>query len=110
MMIINSLQELPFYNLDNREFHLLNGTSHLQLENLKDIDIYNMISNPDKADKADPDNMFINPQSNYYDIPSLNKVLYRLGTKPISLLHCNIRSLTKNLNVLEDVMFPTSKS
>ena len=48
--------------------------------------------------------MLINPQSNYYDIPCLNKVLTKLGSNAISFLHCNIQSLSKNINLLEDTL------
>ena len=73
MITLNSLQALPFYGLDDREFHIVNGSSCSQLENLKDLDLYDILPNPDKFDEADPDHMLIFPQSYYYDIPSLNK-------------------------------------
>ena len=31
----NSLQAVPFHDLDDREFHILNGSCHLQIDNLK---------------------------------------------------------------------------
>ena len=40
------------------------------LINVKDLDLYNMLPNPDKFDEADPDHMLINPESYYHDIPS----------------------------------------
>ena len=82
----SSLQALPVHNLDDREFHILNGPCHLQIENLKDLDLYNLLPNPDKSD--DPDHISINPQSDYYDIPSLNKVLSKSGAKSFSCLPC----------------------
>ena len=81
----NSLQALPFHDLDDREFHILDGSCHLQIDNSKDLDLCNLLPNPDKSDDADPDHILINPQSDYYDISGLNKVLN----------HCNIRSLSK---------------
>ena len=38
----NSLQALPFHDLDDREFHILGGSCHLQIDNLKDLDLYNL--------------------------------------------------------------------
>ena len=86
----NSLQALPFHDLDDREFHIRNGSCHLQIDNLKDLDLdlHNLLPNPDKSDDADPDHILISPQSDYYDIPSLNKVLNKSGAKSFSFLSC----------------------
>ena len=84
----NSLQASPFRDLDDREFHILNASCHLQIDNLKDLDLYNLLPNSDKSDDADPDYISINPQSDYFDIPSLNKVLSKTGAKSFSLLPC----------------------
>ena len=46
----NSLQASPFHDLDDREFHILNGSCHLQIDNLKDLDLYNLLPNSDKSD------------------------------------------------------------
>ena len=105
----NSLQALPFHDLDDREFHILDGSCHLQIDNLKDLDLYNLLPNPDKSDDADPDHILINPQSDYYDISSLNKVLSKSGAKSFSFLHCNIRSLSKNIGLLEDMLYSLSE-
>ena len=105
----NSLQALPFHDLDDREFHILDGSCHLQIDNLKDLDLYNLLPNPDKSDDADPDHILINPQSDYYDISSLNKVLSKSGAKSFSFLHCNIRSLSKNIGLLEDMLYSFSE-
>ena len=84
----NSLQASPFHDLDDREFHILNGSCHLQIDNLKDLDLYNLLPNSNKSDDAEPDHISINPQSDYYDIPSLNKVLSKTGAKSSSFLPC----------------------
>ena len=68
-------------------------------------DFYNLLPNPDKNDEADPDLMFVNPQSDYYSISKMNNALTRRQGKGISLLHCNIRSLTKNLDLLTDMLY-----
>lgn len=106
LMTHNSLQALPFFSLNDTGFHILTGSSYLQLPNLKDLDLYNILPNPDKFDEADPDHMLISPESHYYDIPSLNTVLSKSGKNTISFLHCNIRSLPKHLNLLEDFLCP----
>ena len=80
----------------------------MQIDNLKDLDLYNLLPNPDKSDDADPDHILINPQSDYYDISSLNKVLSKSGAKSFSFLHCNIRSLSKNIGLLEDMLYSLS--
>ena len=101
----NSLQASPFHDLHDREFHILNGSCHLQIDNLKDLDLYNLLPNSDKSDDADPDHISINPQSDYYDIPSLNKVLSKTGAKSSSFLPVNISSLSKNISLLEDMLY-----
>jgi len=68
-------------------------------------DFYNLLPNPDKNDEADPDLMFSNPQSDYYSISKMNNVLTSRKGKGISLFHCNIRSLTKNLSLLNDMLY-----
>ena len=47
--------------------------------------------------------MFINPQSEYKS--KLNNIFNTTQGKGISLFHCNIGSLTKNLTLLNDVLY-----
>ena len=47
----------------------------MQLSELTESDFYNLLPNPDKNDEADPDSMFINPQSDYYSRTKLNNAL-----------------------------------
>ena len=54
---MNSLQVLPFYNLKDQEFNLVNGIRSIQFSQLMDTDMFNLISNPDKSDEIDPDLM-----------------------------------------------------
>ena len=102
---MNTLQFLPFYNLDDREFSFTLSNWSRQLHGLMELDFYNLLPNPDKNDEADPDLMFINPQSEYYDIPKLDNVLCKAEGQGISLFHCNIRSLPKNLTLLNDMLY-----
>ena len=45
-----------------------------------------------------------NPQSEYYSVLKLNNIFNTTQGKGISLFHCNIRSLTKNLTLSNDVL------
>ena len=101
---MNTLELLPFYDLDDREFIFVNSISFIKSHEVMESDFYNLLPNPDKNDEADPDLMFINPQSDYYSISKMNILTNRQG-KGISLFHCNIRSLTKNLDLLNDMLY-----
>ena len=63
---MTSLQVLPFYNLNDREFNIENGAWSFQLNQLIEIDVFNLISNPDKFDEVDADLMVTTPKSTYY--------------------------------------------
>ena len=93
--VVNTLQFLPFYNLDDREFSFAISNWSRNINQLIELDLYNLLPNPDKNDEAEPDLMFINTQSEYYDIPKLDNILCNAQGKGISLFHCNIRSLPK---------------
>ena len=92
-------------NLHIGEWRQHGDWCHLQMDNLKDLDLYNLLPNPDKSDDADPDHILINSQFNYYAISSSNKVLSKSGAKAFSFLYCNIRSLSKNIGLLEDMLY-----
>ena len=49
--------------------------------------------------------MFINPQSEYYSVSNLSNIFNSTKGKGISLVHCNIRSLTKTLTPLNDMLY-----
>ena len=61
--------------------------------------------NPDKSDERDSDLMLNTPTSNYYSIPKFNQLLDTSGQNSITLFHCNIRSLPKNLTLLNDILY-----
>ena len=69
------------------------------------ISTYNLLPNPDKNDEADPDMMFMNPHSDYHNIFKVNNALNSSQSKGISLFHFNIRSLTKNLTLLNNMLY-----
>ena len=70
-------------------------------------DLYDLLSNPDKFDeKNDTDIMLNNVVSQYYLAPNLNSFLEQnANNKTFSLFHCNIRSLSKNMNLLNELLF-----
>ena len=69
-----------------------------------DLDFYNLFQNPDKFDECDPDLMLTTPCSEYYSVRNFNTMLVNSDAKSFSILHCNIRSLPKNLNLLEEIL------
>ena len=102
---MNSLQVLPFYNPNDRELNIVNGLWSVQFNHLIDTDLFNLISNPYKYDDTDPDLMLTISMSNYYSISQINNAIAKAGPKAISMFHCNIRSLQKNLAFLEDFLY-----
>ena len=86
---MNTLQLLPFYKLDDRDFSFVNNIWCRQHPDLMDSDLYNyLLPNPDKNDKADTDIMFINPHSDYFSLSKVNNELNNSQGKGISLFHC----------------------
>ena len=69
-----------------------------------DLDLYDLFPNPNKFDECDPDIMLNTPFKEYYSVRGFNKMLHNLGVKSFSILHCNIRSLSKTLNLLEELL------
>lgn len=111
---MNKLQLIPckfchFYNLNDWEFNIANGLRSVQFNQLIDTDLFNLISNPDKSDETDPDLMLTIPMSNYYSISQINNAIAKAGPKAISMFHCNMRSLQKNLALLEDFIYSLDK-
>ena len=69
-----------------------------------DRDLYDLLQSPNKFDEWDPDLMLNTPCSEYYSVCSFNKMLVNSDAKSFSILHCNIRSLSKKLNLLEELL------
>ena len=92
---------LPFYDLTDREFHAMVGSWP---DRRHDLDLYDLLPNPNKFDECDPDLMLNTPCSKYQSVPSFNKLLVNSDAKSCSILYCNIRSLSKNLNLLEELL------
>lgn len=104
---IGQMQNYPDVNITNIE--LDNVVSSTSLENNPDLDLYQVIDNPDKFDDNDSDNMLNSPTSNYYSVNKINHIFDSEGSKALSLFHCNIRSLAKNLNLLNEMRYSISK-
>ena len=51
LAVVNTLQVLPFYDLDDREFSFVIGKWTGQFDELMTPDLYNLLSNPDKMVK-----------------------------------------------------------
>ena len=72
-------------------------------------DIYDIIPNPNKFDDMDSDLMLINPVSEYCSPSQLNELLDQCNKRSLSFLHCNIRSLPKNLSLLNELLDTLNK-
>ena len=98
-----ALVNLPFYNLSDIEFNALTG--NWQYVFSSDADIYDVLHNPDKFDERDSDLMLSTPNSNYYSLTKLNQLLNNCSHDTISLLHFNIKSLPKNVSILNYFLY-----
>ena len=92
---------LPFCNLTDSKLNAMFGS---WLYRRHDLDLYNLFQNPDKFDECDPHLMLTTPCSEYYSVHNFNKMLVNFEAKSFSILHCNIRSLPKNLSLLEEIL------
>ena len=52
---MNTLQFLPFYSLDDREFSFAVSNWFRHINEFTELDLYNLLPNPDRNDEADPD-------------------------------------------------------
>ena len=68
------------------------------------VDLYQLLQNPDKSDELDPDHMLNTPISNYLSFPELNDAIDNSNSQSLFSIHCNMRSLSKNLSVLHDLL------
>lgn len=63
MLSACDIECLPFYNLTDNELRILNGIWTREID--FDTDLYHLMTNPDKFDERDSDNMLNIPTSNY---------------------------------------------
>jgi hypothetical protein len=99
--VYTELVELPFYNLNDKEFNSLFNIDYRCVDS--NIHLYKLLPNPDKLDESNQDHMLDNICSDYYQSEKVDGILKIKGPKLLSLLHCNIRSLPKNLDLLNDI-------
>jgi hypothetical protein len=91
----NTQQSFPFARLDERQFKSLFSSSSRELDT--DLDLYNILPNPDKFDESDPDHMLTNVVSDSCSIDKINNILNVAGPKAISFFHCNVRVSQKTI-------------
>ncbi len=77
----NIQQSFPFASLDDGQS--LFSSSSRELDT--DLDLYNILPNPDKFDESDPDHMLTNVVSDYCSIDKINNILNAAGLKAISI-------------------------
>ena len=94
-------EELPFYNLTHQQFNAIIGNWSREID--IDTDLYQLIPNPDKFDENDSEIILNTPVSNYCTVDDMQKMLDQAGSKALSIIHCNIRSLSKNISLLSDL-------
>lgn len=110
-MPINTLIELPFHGLTDRDFHKATGqwvhnTSDL-LTNMKDL-YGDILEDPDKVSNLDENGFDI--ESKYYSVKQMGSHFQSSKQKAISILHCNTRSLAKNLTLLNDILLTINET
>ena len=76
-----------------------NGCWSIDPSKLK-TDLFDLITNPDKFDECDPDHILPLPSSDYYSVSEMNSTFGKAGSNALTLFHCNIKSLPKNLSPL----------
>ena len=97
------MDELPFTCLTDIEFLRETGAWIYQCTsalNSKDL-FADVLAGPNKLESCE--NEGISTESKYYDVKNTAKIL-KTGNKGFSLLHCNTRSLSKNLPLLNDIL------
>ena len=95
---------LPFSHLDDGEFQSVIRCWSIDPSELK-TDLFDLITNPDKFDECDPDHILPLPSSDYYSVSEMNSTFGKAGSNALTLFHCNIRSLPKNLSLLHDILY-----
>ena len=99
---ISDLQYLPFFNVSNQELQAISGTWSCEID--EELDLYNILPNPDKTDQNDPDLILNIPTSNYFSLSRIYRAL-ETHSNSSSLFHFNIRSLSKNVDLLNEFRY-----
>ena len=106
-MTVNYLSELPFYGLtDRREFAKAVGSwVYDSICTLEERDLFeNVLESPDKNDQSLNVLGNLNIESKYYTIKQSGTCFQKFNTRGLSIFNCNIRSLGKNLCLLNDIL------
>ena len=67
------------------------------------------MTNPDKFDEIDSDFMLDQVVSSYYTCEETNSLLNNAGTNSPAVMHFNVWSLPKNLELLHDIRLASFK-
>ena len=96
------MDELPFNCQTDIEFLRETGAWIYQCTsalNSKDL-FADVLADPNEVESCENEGISI--ESKYYDVKNTARIL-KTGNKGFSLLHCNTRSLSKNLPLLNDI-------
>ncbi|XP_048586388.1 uncharacterized protein LOC125568354 [Nematostella vectensis] len=107
----------PFHNLNNNDLldlvfnsntlcHCSPFIDRVRLENLPHLDIVSSLNSPNLSDFDLDINIPSQINSKYYSPHEFHSSyeLSNLSDKSLSLLHCNIRSISKNFDKLQDML------
>ena len=107
------LKALPFYELSGRDFLKATGAwvhnSHLTLKDKVHL-FDDILESPDNTENLDSDDLSSYLESKYYSVKKTGLYFNDINQKGISLFHCNTRSLTKNLSLLNDILCSISQT
>ena len=106
-MSVNYLSVMPFYDLaDRREFPKAVGTWVYEAGCLlEEKDLFkNILDSPDKNDQFLNILGNVNIESKYHSVKQSGTCFQKFNTKGFSIFNCNIRSLGKNLCLLDDIL------
>ena len=102
------LSELPYYNLTDEQFAKEIGAwVYNSIDNLyaRSKDLFkDIVESPDKANDFNENLIYDSIESKYHTIKQFGNRFSNVKHKGFSILHCNIRSLPKNLSLLNDVL------
>ena len=97
---LSTLQSLGRRWISIRNWVLVNRSKRV-----KNWSVWPIITNPDKFDECDPDHILPLPSSDHKSLSEMNSTFGKAGSNALTLFHCNIRSLPKNLSLLHDILY-----
>lgn len=104
----NALSELPFYDLTQKQLLQTTGSwvfsSSNNIINSRDL-FQDIIVSPDSESNLENFAHDFTDQSKYYDIKQTSNILNQNNSSHgFTIMHFNMRSLPKNLSLLEDLL------